>query len=191
MREDRSSSPTQTASAPTTIARQLLESWKDRAYREAFKHERVRSSIALQIRALREQRNMTQAELGESIGMAQAWISKLEDPEYGKMAITTLLRVADAFDTDLEVKFRAFSRALDEFSRQDSSYFIVPSFEDELPRLEQDSAITSAMQEERAAAKSPRNIHGLAGSKPVGSAGLGDKSYRPFNESAGQYLAAR
>ena len=135
---------TQSESAPTTIAKQLLESWKDREYRAEFVRERVRASIALQIRALREQRNgMTQQQLGNAIGMAQTWISRLEDPEYGKMTVATLLRLAGAFDTDLEVKFRPFSRALHELSKQGQEYFEVRGFEDELPELESSIARTS------------------------------------------------
>ena len=137
MNEEELLSPTTNEFAPTILARQLLDSWKDRDYRDAFVCERVRSSVALQIRALREQRNkMTQTRLGDAIGMAQTWISRLEDPEYGKMTVATLLRLANAFDADLEIKFRPFSRALDELSKQGPGYFIVPSFADELPSLE-------------------------------------------------------
>jgi transcriptional regulator with XRE-family HTH domain len=102
-----------------------------------FVRERVRSSVALQIRAIREQRKgMTQKQLGEAIGKAQAWISVLEDPEYGKMSVATLLSLAEAFDTDLEIKFRSFSRALNELTKQGPDYFEVRSFADELPELE-------------------------------------------------------
>jgi transcriptional regulator with XRE-family HTH domain len=130
-------SPTPLESTSTTQAKQLLESWKDREYRAAFVRERVRSSVALQIRGLREQRNhMTQKQLGDAIGKAQTWISVLEDPEYGKMSVATLLSLAQVFDTDLEIKFRPFSRALHELTDQDSEYFSVRSFEQELPDLE-------------------------------------------------------
>lgn len=121
------------ASSDTTLARaQLLSSLRDADYRHEFVKERVRSSVALQIRALRKQRNdMTQEQLGDDIGMKQTWISKLENPEYGKMTVATLLRLAEAFDTDLEIKFRPFSKTVDELPRQDSGYFDVPSFEEE------------------------------------------------------------
>src|SRR5580704_1059997 len=123
-------SPTPLESTSTTQAKQLLESWKDREYRAAFVRERVRSSVALQIRGLREQRNhMTQKQLGDAIGKAQTWISVLEDPEYGKMSVATLLSLAQAFHTDLEIKFRPFSKALHERTRQNETYFEVRSFE--------------------------------------------------------------
>jgi len=79
---------------------------------------------------------MTQKQLGDAIGKAQTWISVLEDPEYGKMSVATLLSLAQAFDTDLEIKFRPFSKALHELVNQDTGYFAVRTFEQELPDLE-------------------------------------------------------
>ncbi len=114
-----------------SVRQQLLQGLRDRDYRHAFVNERVRSSVALQIRALRHQRTMTQTDLGDALGMAQTWVSKLENPEYGKMTVATLLRLAEAFDTDLEIKFRPFSRTLDSLPTQGPEYFVVASFEDE------------------------------------------------------------
>jgi len=47
------------------------------------------------------------------------------------MTVATLLRLAEAFDTDLEIKFRPFSRTLDSLATQGPEYFVVPSFDDE------------------------------------------------------------
>jgi transcriptional regulator with XRE-family HTH domain len=124
-----------------SVRQQLLASLRDAEYRHEFVRERVHSSVALQIRALRKQRNnMTQAELGAAIGMAQTWVSKLENPEYGKMTVETLLRLAVAFDADLEIKFRPFSRTLDTLPNQGPEYFYVPSFTDEFETSEADTA---------------------------------------------------
>jgi transcriptional regulator with XRE-family HTH domain len=142
MNVERSLLPIQAESASTTLAKQLLASWKDPEYRAEFVRERTRSSVALQIRALREQRNgMTQKQLGDAIGKAQTWISVLEDPEYGKMSVATLLNLADAFGVDLEIKFRPFSRTLYELTKQNADYFQVRSFEEELPDLENAESI--------------------------------------------------
>jgi transcriptional regulator with XRE-family HTH domain len=111
--------------------KELRDSFRDKEYRRAFVAERVHSSTALQIRALREQRKMSQSALGAELNMAQTWISKLENPDYGKMTIATLLRLADAFDTDLEIKFRPFSETINDLPRQGRGYFHVPSFDDE------------------------------------------------------------
>lgn len=118
-----------------SVKKQLLRSLRDREYRRTFVSERVRNSVALQIRALRKQRgDMTQAHLGEALGMAQTWVSRLENPEYGKMTVATLLRLADVFDVDLEIKFRPFSMTINTLSTQGPDYFAVPSFEDEYGR---------------------------------------------------------
>ncbi len=114
-----------------SVRQQLLQSFRDPEYRHTFVDERLRASVALQIRALRQARAMTQKELGDAIGMAQTWVSKLENPDYGKMTVATLLRLAEAFDTDLEIKFRPFSRTLDSLPMQGSEYFTVPNFDEE------------------------------------------------------------
>lgn len=119
--------------SPTiSVKLQLLNSLADDEYRKAFVQERVRSSVALQIRSLRDQRKMTQQQLGDAIGMAQTWVSKLENPDYGKMTVSTLLRLANEFDTDLEIKFRPFSKTIRELPNQGPDYFRVPSFKEEL-----------------------------------------------------------
>jgi len=64
-----------------SVRQQLLQSFRDAEYRHAFVNERLRASVALQIRALREARQITQTKLGEAIGMAQTWVSKLENPD--------------------------------------------------------------------------------------------------------------
>ena len=79
---------------------------------------------------------MTQKQLGDTLGMAQTWVSKLESPDYGKMSVATLLRLAEAFDTDLEIKFRPFSIAVDLLPSQGPEYFAVPSFEEETGEIE-------------------------------------------------------
>ena len=164
MNEELLLSPTRHESARTILVRkQLLQSFRDREYRREFVSERVRASIALQIRALREQRDrMTQTELGERLGKAQAWVSKLEDPSYGKVTVGTLLQVADAFDVDLEIKFRPFSKMLDEVSRQDASYYSMPSFDLEFGEPEISAEESTKFENALSAVMPPRQYAGQA-----------------------------
>jgi transcriptional regulator with XRE-family HTH domain len=66
--------------------------------------EQIFSRLPLKIRYFREEQGVTQRKLGEVAGMAQTWVSKLEDPNYGKLTISTLLKVASAFDVGLQIE---------------------------------------------------------------------------------------
>ena len=126
--ENSSSTAAPGRSRTTSVRAQLLKSLQDREYRHAFLEEHVRAFIALQVRASREQRDLTQAALGKVMGKAQAWISQLENPEYGKVSVATLLELAEAFDTALRIKFVPFSELLDRVAERNPNDFTVASF---------------------------------------------------------------
>jgi transcriptional regulator with XRE-family HTH domain len=112
--------------------RELFEKFKEsKEYRDAFIAEHIYTRLPLKIRGLREQRGWSQKELGEKVGMAQAWVSKLEDPSYGKYTIATLLRLASAFDVGLDIDFKLFSKILDKALRLTPESFEVASFADD------------------------------------------------------------
>ena len=123
----------------STTKRDLLESLKDREFRAAFNLENVYTTICFQLRALREQREMSQGEFGKQVKpkMAQERISILEDPNAdSKPTLNTLLRLADAADVGLEVRFVPFSTVLTRSVHTDMRELEVASFSDELPLLE-------------------------------------------------------
>lgn len=87
----------------------LISKLQNKEYRDAFVAELIATGIPFQIKTLREQRNWKQKELGNQANMAQESISRLEDPNYGKLTIKTLKRLASAFDIGLVVRFVSFS----------------------------------------------------------------------------------
>ena len=91
-----------------------LTSFKNKKLRDSYISGRVRTSIALQIRELRERQELKQTQFAKKIGKPQSVVSRLEDTEYGRVTLKTLLDIAEALDISVVVKFASF----DEFLRQ-------------------------------------------------------------------------
>jgi transcriptional regulator with XRE-family HTH domain len=94
------------------LSKRLFEKLKSKSYREAYVAGHVRTGIAYQIRALRTQRGWSQKKLAEEMGKPQSVVSRLEDPDYGKVSIQTVLEGAAAFDVALLVQYVSFPEFL-------------------------------------------------------------------------------
>ena len=124
----------------------LLEKLRDKDYRRAFTSASVRNFIALQIRTLRKLTFSRQAALAEAAGTTASVISRLEDPNYGKVTISTLLDLAGAFDVALIVRFATFGELAKQIEDLSNTALVVPSFRDELEKeSDQAKAISKSL----------------------------------------------
>lgn len=134
----------------STRWQQIADSLADKEYRDLFVIEEITTGVPFQIRAMRQMRGWSQKELAARVGMTQEGVSRLENPDYGKPTLTTLRRLASAFDVGLAVRFVPYSQLVDwavNFSPEDLA---VPDYEHD-PGLKPTFAIDVA---------APRNVRG-------------------------------
>jgi transcriptional regulator with XRE-family HTH domain len=75
---------------------------------------------------------MSQAQLSEIVGTKQSVISRLEDPDAGSVNLNTLLKIAEAFDVSLIVKFSSFGKFLNEYQEISPKELAVNSYDEEI-----------------------------------------------------------
>jgi len=91
----------------------LLTELRDKDYRDEYMQTYVRTGIAHQIQALRNHLGMTQADFAIAIDKKQSVVSRLENTEYGKASVQTLLDIASKLDIGLLVQFCDFGDFID------------------------------------------------------------------------------
>ncbi|MFO1100471.1 MAG: helix-turn-helix transcriptional regulator [Xanthobacteraceae bacterium] len=157
------------------ISRKLLDKLQKKSYRAAYVGEHVRQGIAYQIRALRDQRGWKQGELAQRMGKPQSVVSRLEDPNYGKVTVQTLLEAASVFDVALQVRFVPFSSFLRNTRNISANALEVLSFADDIsaktepivvPRSEASSFLTYNMAQDEHNMMRDEQITTLITSKP-------------------------
>jgi transcriptional regulator with XRE-family HTH domain len=87
------------------VIRQVLAA--DPELATAVEEEAFNADIAQQVYDLRTEANLTQAELAKLINTHQSAISRIEDADYDSHSLTTLKRIARAFNRRLRVHFCA------------------------------------------------------------------------------------
>lgn len=111
----------------------LIESLKNKEYRDEYVSAGIDVGIAFQIKALREQqqpKSWTQTDLATRANMHQERIHELEDPSHSP-TIRTLKKLAAAFDVGLIVRFVPFSDLVKWDINLSAKSLEIPSFEQE------------------------------------------------------------
>lgn len=161
---------------------QLWAKFKIKAYRDAFVASQLQTNVAAQIVTMREDRNWTQQQLADETGMSQPRISLLEDPSYDKMTLSTLKRLASAFDVGIVVRFVSFSDVLRWAETAETEKFSVQSFEVDYPSEVKSEVVRSP--------GSPISVRLFAhGSWPDASVKVAPSMIRAY-PSASSYLVA-
>jgi transcriptional regulator with XRE-family HTH domain len=111
--------------------RQIQDSLATKEYREALAIEHVNTTLAVQIRKMRENHQWSQSDLADRLGKHQETISQWENPDYGRYSISTLKELASAFDVALLVKFIPFSELVSDMVNLSSVRLCPPSFDEE------------------------------------------------------------
>ncbi|PIQ83073.1 MAG: transcriptional regulator [Candidatus Omnitrophica bacterium CG11_big_fil_rev_8_21_14_0_20_64_10] len=78
---------------------------KDARFRRGFEEELEKLRIVDSLIRLRERQGLTQSQLAKRIGVSQPFIAKLESGEAHNFSMETLIKLAAALDSELEVRF--------------------------------------------------------------------------------------
>ena len=105
-----------------TLITKLIQRFKASfEYRHTYMESFADSFIATQIKVLREHLHLSQTALAERAGMRQSQISALEDVNNSTWKISTLKKIARAFDLVLVVRFEEFGSVLPDVDRFERS----------------------------------------------------------------------
>lgn len=114
-----------------TLLRKLVDRFRSRGYRHTYVESFLDSYIATQIKVLREQRKLTQAKLAKLAGMHQSQVATLEDVNHTSWKISTLKKLARAFDLVLVVRFESFGKLLPDIDSFNRAKLERPSFDED------------------------------------------------------------
>ncbi len=78
---------------------------KDSELQRLYEEEQLKYRIGIAIRTLREQENLTQAQLAKKIGTSQSAIARLESTDYEGFSLKTLEKIAEVFHQRLDIRF--------------------------------------------------------------------------------------
>jgi transcriptional regulator with XRE-family HTH domain len=161
-------------------SRELMNALADEEYRREFVSENVATGLAFQIGHLRDSRGWTQEELAERMGKArQETISQWENPNYGRYSVSTLKKLAAAFDVALIVRFAPFSELASRTVRLTAQDLAPPSFEEEFQYAFVDVAIPAH-----------DSITGLVSEEDMGASNAGFRAPEESKERENAYAIA-
>ena len=110
------------------LAREFAD---DASYREEYADSHSRTIFTAQIKAVRQQRNLSQEALAELIDSTQTRISLYEDPDYGGWKLDTLRRIARRLGCWLRISIESYGMLLHEAEHLKPAKLLRHTFEDD------------------------------------------------------------
>lgn len=95
--------------------KRLQEMRQSAEYRDGIVENEVKLWLSFQLRQMRNDKGWTQKDLAKRLGTSANVISRLEHPDYGKVTLATLLKIASAFECGLVVKFAGLQEFMDAY----------------------------------------------------------------------------
>lgn len=117
------------------LVKTLASEFEDKEYAHAYLEEFSNMEIAAQIKALREQRGLTQEGLSQLAGMKQERVSALEDVNYGSWTAKTLRKLAEAFDVSIKISFESVSSRILDIDKLSAKELEKPSRTEDLNKF--------------------------------------------------------
>ncbi len=135
--------------------KKISEELKDKEYRDIFVEEKINIGIPFQIRALRGE--LTQQEFGELFEINQEEISRYENINYSRFTLSTLKKLARAFDVGLMVRFVSFGELIEHDLTLSSESLKALSYKDD-PYFKEEEKTTVSSDEQFIRVHSPMTL---------------------------------
>jgi transcriptional regulator with XRE-family HTH domain len=96
------------------LIERLKRDFQDEEARYAYVEDFLNSHIAIQLKGLRELRQLSQEQLAARFGTKQSGISRLENVNYSSWKVETLRKLARALGVRLRISFEEFGTLIEE-----------------------------------------------------------------------------
>src|SRR5206468_2523093 len=113
------------------LLKRLRKTFEDEDARYVYADSTTNALIAAQIKALREERELSQEKLAELMGTKQSGISRLEKADYSAWKIETLRKLARAFGVRLRISFDEFGTLLPDIGEFNKTRLTPRKFEED------------------------------------------------------------
>lgn len=115
--------------AKSILRQNLTEEFRDKDYRYAYAESFLNTRLASQIKMIRQQRELTQAQVAELMGIKQSGYARFEDVNHSVWKTDTLWNIARALDVRVNVSLETFGSLIDEKEHFDKPHIERPAFD--------------------------------------------------------------